>query len=202
MSPRPLTLNIQMREETLKKIHIAAMKVFTEYGYQGATMKKIAQETGLSYGLVYHYYPSKEAVFRFLLDQSMDQARLGLEELVQAPGFPSAWLKLETLSQFLLSSSLECSAASHFLLVLHGLTQTRELPDLRDHVSRKIELYYQTLAPLIVQGQEEGTVREGDPVTLAAAYFSFLQGLALLNLQKNNLIRNVTAVALLGVLKK
>jgi AcrR family transcriptional regulator len=64
MSPRGKKQNEQMRAEALEKIYIAALEVFAEYGYHGATMKRIAQATNLSYGLVYHYFPSKEAVFR------------------------------------------------------------------------------------------------------------------------------------------
>ena len=55
MSPRSQKLNNQMRSQTLAKIDSAALKVFAACGYHGATMRRIAQAAGLSYGLVYHY---------------------------------------------------------------------------------------------------------------------------------------------------
>ena len=75
MSPRSQKLNDQMRSQTLAKIDSAALKVFAACGYHGATMRRIAQAAGLSYGLVYHYYPSKAKVFRRLVDFASGRAR-------------------------------------------------------------------------------------------------------------------------------
>ena len=68
MSPRGRKQNERMREETLGRIDTAALRVFAEYGYHGATMRRIAKAAGLSYGLVYHYFPSKARMFRRLVD--------------------------------------------------------------------------------------------------------------------------------------
>ncbi|HNU75365.1 MAG TPA: helix-turn-helix domain-containing protein [Deltaproteobacteria bacterium] len=40
----------------------AALEVFRERGYANARMADIARRAGVSYGLVYHYFGSKEAV--------------------------------------------------------------------------------------------------------------------------------------------
>lgn len=67
MSPRGKVQNEQMRQETLEKIEKGALKTFASYGFYGATMKKIALDTGLSYGLLYHYFKSKEDVFSHIV---------------------------------------------------------------------------------------------------------------------------------------
>ncbi len=38
----------------------AAVKVFADKGYYGARVSDIAQEAGIAYGLVYHYFKNKE----------------------------------------------------------------------------------------------------------------------------------------------
>ena len=72
MSPRGESQNERMRAEALEKITGAVLSVFTEYGYAGATMKRIAERAGLSYGLVYHYHRSKAEVFRSLVDSALE----------------------------------------------------------------------------------------------------------------------------------
>jgi pyruvate,orthophosphate dikinase len=62
MSPRGNEQNIRMRKDTLDRITSGALGVFAEYGYYGTTMKRITAATGLSYGLVYHYFKSKEEI--------------------------------------------------------------------------------------------------------------------------------------------
>jgi len=49
-------------EETLERIIKAAMKVFARYGYFRAPVHLIAMEAGVSKGLVFWYFRSKEAL--------------------------------------------------------------------------------------------------------------------------------------------
>lgn len=48
----------------------AALRVFAERGYQGARVRDIAAEAQVAAGLLYHYFPSKEAVLRALFERS------------------------------------------------------------------------------------------------------------------------------------
>src|SRR5947209_8198742 len=49
-------------DERRRQIVEAAVRVFARAGYHGARVADIAVEAGVAYGLVYHYYPSKEAL--------------------------------------------------------------------------------------------------------------------------------------------
>lgn len=50
----------------------AALRLFVERGFHGATMRQIAQEAGMSVPGVYHYYQGKNDVLAALLDLTMD----------------------------------------------------------------------------------------------------------------------------------
>jgi len=52
----------------------AALIVFVEKGFEGTRMQEIADRCELSYGLVYHYFSSKEAVFRTLVELALGAA--------------------------------------------------------------------------------------------------------------------------------
>ncbi len=54
-------------EENQRRIQAAALKLFTKQGFHGTNIREIAEETGVSTGAIYTYYPSKEAVFESLV---------------------------------------------------------------------------------------------------------------------------------------
>jgi len=60
--PRSPKDNLEIREARRDEILEAAKRVFAEKGFAGAKISEIAAEAGLSYGLVYHYFESKEAI--------------------------------------------------------------------------------------------------------------------------------------------
>ena len=58
-----------MRKNAKQGIIIdAALKIFRERGYANARMADIARRAGVSYGLVYHYFGSKEVLFEMIVE--------------------------------------------------------------------------------------------------------------------------------------
>ena len=199
MSPRGQKQNEEMREKAIEKITKAALEVFAEYGYHGATMKQIAQVSDLSYGLVYHYFPSKEEMFTQIIESSLESSIHATIRILDIPG--TAWEKIENLSDFLVREALTGDSFLYFLIVLQAMTQGKRIPGFTDHIAQKIETYFKTLAPIIKQAQTSGEAVQGDPLVLAAAYFSFLQGLALLKIQGTGMEKNITPEILTNVLR-
>lgn len=56
-------------EDRREQIIDAAMRVFAEKGFARATNKDIAQEAGITPGLIYHYFESKEALLKAMLEE-------------------------------------------------------------------------------------------------------------------------------------
>ncbi|MGB7537149.1 MAG: TetR/AcrR family transcriptional regulator [Anaerolineales bacterium] len=199
MSPRGKAQNEHMRAEALAKINAAALEVFAEYGYHGATIKRIAQATGLSYGLVYHYFPSKEKVFLHLLDFALESSFLALDAALDAPG--TAWEKIENLSAILVQNAITGESSLYFLLVQQAMTQRKGIPGLHNRIEERIAVYYKKIVPFIVRAQKSGDAVKGDPTVLAAAYFSFVQGLSLLVFQGKGMEKKITPGILSNVLR-
>lgn len=57
----------------------AAKTVFAEKGYHDTTVADVARAAGLSYGSVYWYFDSKEALFRALMSECEAALRLSVE---------------------------------------------------------------------------------------------------------------------------
>ncbi|WGS54087.1 TetR/AcrR family transcriptional regulator [Paraburkholderia sp. D15] len=61
----------------------AGVEVFTEKGYDAATMTEIAARSGTAIGSLYRFFPSKEALADALLLRYAQHVRHGLAELAQ-----------------------------------------------------------------------------------------------------------------------
>jgi AcrR family transcriptional regulator len=50
------------RTDTRQRIHTAALEVFTERGWEGATLREIAERLGLTRPALYYHFNSKESI--------------------------------------------------------------------------------------------------------------------------------------------
>lgn len=67
------------------EILAAAREVFTELGYDAATVRDIIRKTKLASGTFYNYFPDKESVFRALLRDSEERRLEWLSRVVPDP---------------------------------------------------------------------------------------------------------------------
>jgi len=63
----------QIREEKRKQIMDVALRLFAMEGYHATSISKIASEAGISKGLMYNYFDSKEALMFNILELGMNQ---------------------------------------------------------------------------------------------------------------------------------
>ena len=82
--PRSDKQNEAMREATQQAIVNSAMHLFAHTGYAHTSIRKIAAEAKISAGLMYHYYPSKEALLSAVFEQSMRVIDGALEPIILA----------------------------------------------------------------------------------------------------------------------
>ncbi len=74
MSPRT-PAQLQLHKENKKTAILeAALKVFANNGFEGATIDKIAKEAGIAKGLLYTYYSGKEELLEALIRFGMEKA--------------------------------------------------------------------------------------------------------------------------------
>ncbi len=59
--------------ETLRRILNAALEVFEEKGYNGATVAEIISRAGIGHGTFWLYFHNKEDLLRYLLQEMVDE---------------------------------------------------------------------------------------------------------------------------------
>ncbi len=74
-------------EDRKEQILDAAMRVFAQKGFTRATNKDIAREAGITPGLIYYYFESKEAVLKAIIEQRSPLQIMGSvsEEMLAMP---------------------------------------------------------------------------------------------------------------------
>lgn len=82
MSPRTEAKNSEIRQESMKKIMDAAFRLIAKKGYESASVAEIAAAAGVSKGLLYNYFKSKQDLVEKLLTNAVDQADAVMEELI------------------------------------------------------------------------------------------------------------------------
>ncbi|HEX2968202.1 MAG TPA: TetR/AcrR family transcriptional regulator [Bacteroidales bacterium] len=73
MSPRTKTQFETIREEKRSLIMETALEHFAGEGYHKTTITHLAKHAGISKGLMYNYFESKEALLSAIIDKSMSE---------------------------------------------------------------------------------------------------------------------------------
>jgi AcrR family transcriptional regulator len=71
MSPRTASRNQEVRAVTRAKLLTAALELFAARGYAATSVDAIADEAGVSAGLLYHHFDNKAAVLNAIFEQSL-----------------------------------------------------------------------------------------------------------------------------------
>ncbi len=107
MSPRSKSLNEQLRAESQTKIVEHALELFGQHGYDRTSITMIAKAAGISQGLVYHYFESKEELLRAIFERSMADVQASFAE-ADAAGTPQERIERLVRASFdILSRNLQ-----------------------------------------------------------------------------------------------
>ncbi len=88
MSPRTKQANEQLKQKRRDQIIITALENFAHRGYHRTSISEIAKAAGISKGLMYNYFDSKEdlliAVIEYVVPQAVDKIFSGITEKEKA----------------------------------------------------------------------------------------------------------------------
>jgi AcrR family transcriptional regulator len=166
--PRTEEENQRVRDEQRARILEGARAAFARTG-MATTMADVAAAAGVSQGLAYRYFTSKDDLVRALVAESVGAQDLRVEDQA-TPG-----ATLERLLTVILEARREHPEL--FQVLYHVLEDRATPPDLLDQVRQRGMRFAELLRRLIVAGQASGEVAGDDPDQLSAAILAMLDGL-------------------------
>ena len=191
---------VKHAEDRRRAVLLAAAKVFAKRGYWTTSIDQIADELGLTKGVVYYYFSSKEDLLAEIQTRSLTEAMERLDAVVNRGG-P-------------VQEVLRSAIAEQIRNVVEGLDQYAVL--LRDpHVLSEEKQqalrvmqrrYERTIQSLIERGIADGIFDPGNPKLMA---FTLLRGsLGVANWYDpsgswtaSEIVENVTSQLMRGILR-
>ncbi len=170
--------NQRMREERRGKILSAAVKLFATRGLAATKISDIASVAGMSQGLMYHYYHSKEEIFFELIRRAFQKLNAAARALESSPIPPREKVTL-MISQILASLETSEEFAWNSTLISQASLSDAIPDEAKELIRKERSVPYETLARIIRCGQRDGTLKSGDPDELALVFWTSIKGLAL-----------------------
>lgn len=143
----------------------AAVRVFARQGFHTCRVSDIADEAGVAYGLVYHYFPSKEAILDTLFLERWDVMLAAIDEAAASDWTPRE--KLRAIASFIVDSYRHDPDLMKVIVV--EVTRAANTFG-RTHLDKILQAY-QGMARIVAQAQEEGIFRPDVDATFAAQAF-------------------------------
>ena len=82
-----------MEPTSAARILKTALKLFSSKGYDATSVRELCEGSAITKPTLYHFYQSKEGVYRALVDGALDDFRHSLIEALEAPGTAPERLK-------------------------------------------------------------------------------------------------------------
>ena len=148
-----------------RQILDAAIRVFARQGFHACRVSDIAQEAGVAYGLVYHYFDTKDQVLNELFEERWSVLLGAIEEVDSRPVSPRE--KLDAVAGFIIDSYRHDPELMKVIIV----EVTRAANSFgRIHLP-EIRKAYDLIEKIVADAQASGEFRDDVDPTLASMWF-------------------------------
>ena len=157
------------QEEKRRLILEAAVRAFARKGYHACRVGEIAEEAGVAYGLVYHYFGSKEEVLQTIFRDTWTLMLARIREM-EEDGDPASEQVRKVTALLLRTWKRDPD------LVRVLVREVTRSPEQLQQQIEEIGHAYEALERIIRRGQESGEFRpELDPQLAATVFYGALE---------------------------
>jgi len=143
----------------------AAVRVFARQGFHACRVSDIADEAGVAYGLLYHYFPSKDDVLSTLF---LERWRVMLEMIREVDAQPiPAREKLGAIAAFIIDSYAHDPDLMKVIIV----EVTRAANSFGQTHLGQIREAYRMIAEIVTKAQQDGVFKSQIDAQFAAMAF-------------------------------
>lgn len=161
----------EQKEQRRQQILWAGLDLFVKKGYSATQISDIAKQVNMSTGLMFHYFPSKEALY-------VELARMGLQGTQMVQPSYSGDNPLSFFEKFLgmlFFNMKEQPQISKIFVFMAQTIRSEGVPKEAKELACSVDSIEQS-AGLIEAGQALGVIREGNPLSLSNLFWCSVQG--------------------------
>ena len=155
-----------------RQILDAAIRVFARQGFHSTRVSDIADEAGVAYGLVYHYFSSKDEVLNELFSERWSLMLAAIDEADRGNATPRE--KLAAVAAFIVDSYRHDPELMKVIIV----EVTRAANSFGRTHMQEIRRAYESIARIVADGQREGAFRSDvDPFFASMSFYGVIEQL-------------------------
>ncbi len=154
------------------QILTTSLDQFIQKGYYGTSTREIAKIAGISSGLMFHYFESKDDLYNNLIKIGTRKMSFDIEIARQNPK-----LYLKTFVETTLEEIPNNAFYTKMFVFIDNAMHTLGIPEEASRLLQEFDIVRQCI-PIIELGQEMGMFREGNTHALCVAFFGAIQGIA------------------------
>ncbi len=167
-----LTIKAKKEKTALKNLELifeATLKISNKKGFSAMTMRDLSAETGLSLGVLYHYFASKEELLDMVQSTGRGITSRILRQALAGESDPAARLRAGIKAHLFLSEAMQPWFYFSYMEARHLGSEEKER-------TKASELYSEKLfADILKNGQEQGVFKPMDCQNMAAVIKAMLQ---------------------------
>lgn len=164
----------KQRQDRRNQILLCSLDMIISRGYEAMKIRDIAKKLGISTGLFFNYFTSKEEVYEELIRIGMK----GPENVLKLNTEIVSPIKIfENITANIFDSLKSSSMSSKMFLLMVQAMNSEAAPDSVKEMTKNFDAITPVI-PIIEKGQQLGEIKPGNPIALAIAYWGAVQGIA------------------------
>jgi len=173
--------------DTKEKIIRQALVYFNTHDYEKASLNEIAGALGVTKGAIYHYFGSKDELFRETACYTLDQLETQFQSLTRRPEGLTfqeamlAWFSFEEMGAVFMESmgiDIFSNYEKNFYMIFMAL---RKFPEIREKIGSIYTSLMRNLEQMLKEAKDKGELRRDvDTEALAFELTAYGEGAMLL----------------------
>ncbi|MDE6905205.1 MAG: TetR/AcrR family transcriptional regulator [Lachnospiraceae bacterium] len=160
----------EQKEARKLQIIQATLDLFVERGYYGTKTSQISRQAGISEGLLFHYFPTKEILLEELVNIGLEGMRMPMQ--IKAEN------GLDFFYQFtkvLLSEVKKSPFIAKMFVFMGHVVWAEDIPEKLRKLAASVDIigYSQRWVEV---GQKDGSIRDGNVMSLSNMYWCAIHG--------------------------
>ncbi|WMJ83200.1 TetR/AcrR family transcriptional regulator [Oscillospiraceae bacterium LTW-04] len=152
-----------------QEILLKALDLFVQKGYVGTKTKEIAKALEMSEGLLFHYFPTKEALY-------LELVKLGVEGVqVFGKQIEDPYKVFYDIIEHFFQKAKESRSVAKMFILIDRAQNKERTPEEVYKVATTVDTIRDSV-PIIETGQKKGVFRSGDPLSLSFTLWNAVQG--------------------------
>lgn len=155
--------------ERKEKVIQTGIDEFSAHGFENANINVIAKNAGISIGLMYKYFETKEDLFILCLEEAISELNRVIEEVLQSDD------KILTRAEKLIRA-IQATAGkeSRYVKLYNEITKMSDENQVQYYADRIESISYEAYASFLARAKADGDIREDCDERLFAFFFDSL----------------------------